>query len=126
MALLGKNKNGEEVYGKACGGRYVMHNGKVVSELSAQPGYKPYSLLSDDRFRTVPEAIEAVRRLHSTGIDGVGTAAAVAAMLPHWEEHLAEGHSPAIVVRDLEEVKRTIDALLVDLKTTLDLPDDGN
>lgn len=126
MAFLGKNKRGEDVYGKACGGRYVMHNGKVVSELSAQPAYNPYNLLSADRFRTVMEAVEAVRRIHCTGIDGVGTAAAVAAMMPHWAEHFAEGHGAEIVVRDLVEVQSCINAVLNDLKTVLDLPDDGN
>jgi hypothetical protein len=126
LSFLGKNKNGEDVYDRACGGRYVMDNGKVVSELSAQPAFDRYSLLSNDRFRTVMETVEAVRRIHSSSIDGVGAAAAVAAMMPHWADHFAEGHGAEIVVRDLEEVKRTIDALLNDLKVSLDLPDDGS
>jgi hypothetical protein len=126
MALLGKNKRGEDVHSSAEGGRYVMKDGKVMGELFTQPAYNPYNLLSDDRYRTVMEAVEAVRRLFTSGIDGIGTSAAVAAMMPYWETHFAEGHGAEIVVRDLEEVRRSISALLDNLKATLDLPDDGN
>lgn len=126
MGLLGKNLRGEEVYATAEGGRYVMRNGKVTGELSSPTGYKPYSLFSDERYRTVLEAVEANRRLHDTGIDGIGATAAIAAMMPYWETHLAEGHGPDIITRDLEEVKRRIDSYLEGLKATLDMPGHPN
>lgn len=123
MSYIGKNKQGEEVFIKADGGRYVMKDGEVVSELSSPTGFDPYNPLSNDRHKTVLEIVEGICRQHDQAIGGIGAVAGVRAMAKHWDSHLREGQPPRIIIQDIDELKLQLDNIAADLRSALNLPE---
>lgn len=62
------------------------------------------------------KVVEAVcKDLDDGSIFSVGARAALRAMAAHWEDHLAEGHSPQIILDDIGEMKNKLEAMRVEL-----------
>ena len=60
--------------------------------------------------------VHAVNRdFASNGLASIGAVAALDAMKVHWGVHLAEGHSPNIVLKDIDELKAQLDVMQAEI-----------
>jgi hypothetical protein len=54
-----------------------------------------------------------------SGISSIAATAGLMAVLPYWESHLAEGHSPQILVDDITELRAHLGRMADTLKERL-------
>lgn len=60
------------------------------------------------------------------GIFSIGAAAALRAMAHHWKDHLAEGHSPAIMAEDIDEMVRQLEVMHAEIMRRLSEPQNAS
>lgn len=70
------------------------------------------------RMHKVLRSIEQFCEQHEGDLAGIGASAALKAMAPYWESHLRDGCAPAIVARDLDDVKALFDMLALQLSAS--------
>jgi hypothetical protein len=113
MVEIGKNISGETLMADATGTRSVLKDGKVVGTCSITGG--TFDAASSSRYVPALDFVEATCRNNDQGTAGIGAAAAFRALSPHWKEHLAEGHSPDIIARDILAVQAQLTVMLAEL-----------
>ena len=66
----------------------------------------------DDVAKMTPAPIQIIEDVcgdcDDDGISGIGAAAALRAMAPHWEDHLLEGSDPQIIYSDIEDLMQRL------------------
>ena len=115
MALLGTNRQDEEVHEDLDGTRVIVINGDSVEYFKFPGGFKKCRD-QQSRFLTTLEVIELVADLNEDGISGFGVTAMLREMNKYWDYHFFEGYPASIVINDLVEARRRLDYVIEDFR----------
>ncbi|MBC8741711.1 hypothetical protein F6X40_34685 [Paraburkholderia sp. UCT31] len=112
------------MFADAAGGREVHKDGQALGFLSSPTGFDPMN--SNVRYKTVLEVVNTVCGQHeSGGLAAIGAMAAIRAMMDYWESHLDSGHSPVIILRDVDELAVRLQNMRQELEEALRLNPDS-